>query len=684
MGGDKHWVKVSAITALLISMSVFWFGWMACGTVAIASSRSTKGVQRIEISDETGRPMTLYKGSYALLIGVSEYTNGWSDLESVPEELDRVEAMLDRQGFKVTKQLNPNKRELWSAFTDFIDAHGYNEENRLLIFYSGHGHTRKNGRKGYLVPRDAANPEKNETAFLKKALPMSQVLAWSRQMEAKHVLFLFDSCFSGTVFKAKSLPKAPPHITHATGLKVRQYLTAGSAGEPVPARSVFTPAFVDALTYGWGDLNKDGYISGTEMGLYLQEKVPQHISQTPQYGKINDYELSRGDFVFVVSAGGSGSGSGDVISGSGKENEEARKLREEREKLEREKAELARLKAEMERQQLAEERERIARERELLAARLAEEKEKEKRESRLYVSTEPSDCRIRIMNIVEKFHNGMTLDPGKYDLEVSQNGYTPWRTWVTLNAGEDLDLKVELQKEAEVLSQVPGIGDTWREPVTGMEFVWVPQGCFQMGSTNGDSDEKPVHEVCVDGFWMGKYEVTQGEWQKIMGSNPSRFKNGDRYPVERVSWNDAQAFVQKLNVRSGQRFQLPTEVEWEYAARSGGKNETYSGGNDVNRVAWYGGNSDNYTHEVGTKTPNGLGIYDMSGNVWEWCEDIYAPDAYSKHSRKNPIYASGGSDRVLRGGSWRGRPAGVRCASRGRDEPGFTNDDLGFRLSRKP
>ena len=561
--------------------------------------------------------------------------------------------------------------------------HGYDKENRLLIFYSGHGHTLENGSKGYLVPKDAANPERNEIAFLQKALSMNQILTWSRDMRAKHVLFLFDSCFSGTVFKAKSLPKAPPHITRTTKLKVRQYLTAGSAGESVPAKSVFTPVFIDALTYGLGDLNKDGYISGTEMGLYLQQKVPQYAYQTPQYGKINDYELSRGDFVFVVSAGGSGAGSGDVISGSGKENDEARKLREEREKLEREKAELARLKAEMERQQLAEEGERIATEREALAARLAEEKEKEKRESRLYVSTEPSGCRIRIMNIVEKFHNGMTLDPGKYDLEVSQNGYTPWRQWVTVNAGEDLDLKVELQKEPKVVSIEPRVGDTWREPVTGMEFVWVPKGCFQMGTNNGNLDEKPVHEVCVDGFWMGKYEVTQGEWRKIMGSNPSHFKNGDRYPVEQVSWNDAQAFIQKLNARSGQRFQLPTEAEWEYAARSGGKNETYSGVNDVNRVAWYGGNSGNHTHEVGTKTPNGLGIYDMSGNVWEWCEDIYASDAYSKHSRNNPIYASSGSFRVNRGGCWFLKPANVRSADRDRNFPGFSSVYLGFRLARK-
>lgn len=130
---------------------------------------------------------------------------------------------------------------------------------------------------------------------------MSQILAWARQIEAKHALFLFDSCFSGTVFKQKSLPPVPPHISMLTARPVRQFITAGSAGEAVPANSVFTPAFIDGLEHRLADLDKDGYITGTELGVYLQGKVPQHVRQTPQFGKIIDYELSRGDFVFPLS-----------------------------------------------------------------------------------------------------------------------------------------------------------------------------------------------------------------------------------------------------------------------------------------------------------------------------------------------------------------------------------------------
>ena len=179
-------------------------------------------------------------------------------------------------------------------------------------------------------------------------------------------------------------------------------------------------------------------------------------------------------------------------------------------------------------------------------------------------------------------------------------------------------------------------GDEWKDPVTSIEFVWIPKGCYQMGcgSCVGDceSDEKPVHEVCLEGFWLDKTEVTQGQWQQIMGSNPSNFKNGNTYPVETVSWNDTQAFIQKLSSRSGKRFVLPTEAQWEYAARSGGKTERYSGSSNIDRVAWHDGNSGYKIHPVATKSANDLGLYDMSGNVCEWCQDVYDEKAYEKHS----------------------------------------------------
>lgn len=228
-------------------------------------------------------------------------------------------------------------------------------------------------------------------------------------------------------------------------------------------------------------------------------------------------------------------------------------------------------------------------------------------------------------------------------------------------------------------------GEIWTDPATGMEFVWVPQGCFQMGSTSGEADEKPVHEVCVDGFWLGKTEVTQGQWTRVMGSNPSRFKKGDDYPVEQVSWNDVQEYIGKLNEQGNGKFRLPAEAEWEYAARSGGRDETYAGGEDVERVAWHNGNSGRSTHRVGTKAPNGLGLYDMSGNVWEWVQDWYAEDAYASHSKSNPISNNSASgNRVLRGGCWNFNPVHTRAAERDKSTPDNRLRCVGFRLVRLP
>jgi len=181
-------------------------------------------------------------------------------------------------------------------------------------------------------------------------------------------------------------------------------------------------------------------------------------------------------------------------------------------------------------------------------------------------------------------------------------------------------------------------GQTGIDPITGMKFIWVPKGCYQMGSVSGDSREHPVNEVCLDGFWMGKYEVTQGQWKKVMKSNPSDPQSGDRFPVTNVSWIDTKSFISELNRQSGNIFRLPLEAEWEYAARSEGKDQKYAGGNDRASVGWNRYNSGDRSHPVGTKAPNDLGLYDMSGNISEWCEESL--------NHENSRYTS------IRGDSW--------------------------------
>ncbi len=256
---------------------------------------------------------------------------------------------------------------------------------------------------------------------------------------------------------------------------------------------------------------------------------------------------------------------------------------------------------------------------------------------------------------------------------------------------------------------------TWKEPVSGIEFVWAPGGCYLMGSPQTEPDrevdEGPVHEVCVKGFWMGRTEVTNGQFRKFQRDHDSRSYerhslNGDAQPAVYVSWEDAVSFAQWLTEQNGgqYKFRLPTEAEWEYAARAGSSESRYWG--DDSRKACEHENvadqsakkvwnweevhdcDDSYaaTAPVGSFQPNAFGFFDMLGNVWEWCEDVYSVDMYANYDRNSPVNldTSRGPDRVIRGGFWHGAPRSVRSADRGSGLPTAMNDDLGFRLVREP
>lgn len=220
-----------------------------------------------------------------------------------------------------------------------------------------------------------------------------------------------------------------------------------------------------------------------------------------------------------------------------------------------------------------------------------------------------------------------------------------------------------------------GGGNVESFTVNGVTFdmVKVNGGSFMMGSYEGESDEQPVHNETVGTFYIGKTEVTQRLWTAVMGSNPSNFR-GENLPVENVTWYDCQEFVERLSRLTGRIFRLPTEAEWEYAARGGNKSRgyKYSGSNDLYRVGWYEENSGSTTHPVGQKLDNELGIYDMSGNVWEWCSDNYSNNYNSPRSS---------SRRVDRGGGWLNSPRYCRVANRYGSAPGNSNGVLGLRLA---
>lgn len=261
-------------------------------------------------------------------------------------------------------------------------------------------------------------------------------------------------------------------------------------------------------------------------------------------------------------------------------------------------------------------------------------------------------------------------------------------TYAHVDATEEVTV---LESEGRpILHEPTANADSLQFEVKGVKFkmIKVEGGTFEMKETVsagflGLSSEERVQTTTLSDYFIGETQVTQALWQAVMGSNPSKFK-GDNLPVERVSWNDCQDFIRKLNSLTGQTFRLPTEAEWEFAARGGNKTHgyKYSGSNIIKDVAWYDDNSNDKTHDVATKQPNELGLYDMSGNVWEWCSDW--DGEYCSIDKKNPQGPTSGSSRVRRGGSW---GTGAQCSS-----PSFRNcsnptncfNYLGLRLALSP
>ena len=319
----------------------------------------------------------------------------------------------------------------------------------------------------------------------------------------------------------------------------------------------------------------------------------------------------------------------------------------------------------------------------------------------------PTNATVLVDNKMVKGTNGVaqtTLPVGQHSFVVACDGYESEEGMVKLKASAPSNLQITLTKEAmatqqSIVSQ-PIVAQQPMEqtPVTNVDNISIPvkdgisidmvrveAGTFTMGATAEMEDlwndeEKPTHRVTLtNDYYIGKYEVTQALWKAVMGNNPSNFK-GDNLPVERVNWKDCQKFLSKLNRITGKTFRLPTEAEWEYAARGGNKSRgyQYSGSNNFSDVAWFMENSGSETHAVGTKQANELGIYDMSGNVREWCQDWYGK--YNSSSQVNPTGANSGSRRVCRGGCWIYNDRGCRSSCRFSYTPGDRDNFLGLRL----
>ena len=284
---------------------------------------------------------------------------------------------------------------------------------------------------------------------------------------------------------------------------------------------------------------------------------------------------------------------------------------------------------------------------------------------------------------------------GTYSITFSAEGYESQTKSVTVTAGKTATCSATLKRKqtqqavtpTPTPSPTPSSASSQTFTVNGVSFkmIRVEGGTFTMGATSEQgsdayNDEKPTHRVTLSTYYMGETEVTQALWQAVMGSNPSNFQGANR-PVEKVTWDDCKTFISKLNSLTGKNFRLPTEAEWEYAARGGNRSNgyKYSGSNALGNVAWYDDNSGGETHPVKTKSPNELGLYDMSGNVREWCQDRYG--TYESGAQTNPMGPSSGSLRVCRGGGWSNDAGGCRVSYRSYNAPGDRLSDLGLRLA---
>ncbi len=626
-----------------------------------------------------------YKASYALLIGVSEYHHPqWPDLLAVTLELDSLEPVLRQHGFHIQRVNNPTGAQLRQAFQDFINEHGWDSENRLLFFFSGHGYTRQQGLRGYLVPADAPDPREDEKGFLSRALDMNQIMAWARQLEARHALFLFDSCFSGTVFQARSLPATPPHISALVQQPVRQFITAGSAGETVPAQSVFTPLVRDGLGQGLADLDRDGFITGTELGIFLQARVPRHTQQTPQFGKISDYELARGDMVFVaqpptrgqlritsipdgatVFVNGRQQGRTpltllDVLPGSStiRLSQEGFKAIEQSVVIQAHQETALHLTLEPVTQH-----------------------------GSLTLTSEPAGATWSLDGQVKGVtpDHFSTLAVGRYRLDITLDNYQPWSQIIEITPNNQVRVQAQLLPSV-VWGQV--IQDPLAQGGVGPELIAIPAGVFDLGASAQFSEVRTV--TIPKPLAVGRYEVTFEQYDRFAQSTGRPLPPDDgwgrgRQPVVYVNWQEAMDYAAWLSQQTQKSYRLLTEAEWEYAAR-GGRQQLYSWGNRwIPDQANCSGCSPRWGSlqpaYVGSFPANAFGLYDMAGNVAEWTCSM-ADERYRGQEQQCASSERSVLWRVVRGGSWKSPPDRIRTVYRSWTQWHERANDLGFRVVR--
>ena len=653
-----------------------------CGVIVlvIASPLFSQRSLQITVRTDVGQEIPLYSNSYALVVGNGTYTNGWSPLKGALNDVKEVAAALEEHNFNVTLKTDLKKAEFEEAFETFIRSVEGDQKSRLLFYYAGHGYTEAlpTGEElGYLIMVDSPIATMTGKIDGSKNVNMESLVTQAKRIDALHVLYMFDSCFSGSILNVRGIPK-PRVIQDSIGYRVRQFITAGRANEIVPDHSHFKIAFLNILTGRAAEPIPDGYLTGEELGLYLKTEVSErNPAQTPQYGKINDPDLNQGDFIFVVPQ--------RKIKWTGT----------------------------------------------LMVANSwvlgVEPVPPSKQTAMLSLQSDPSGANVYINNVrVDKTPlTDHEIDVGGIDKEaitirLEHEGYDSED--MVLESLKDLaNLKVRPADSSDIGRTEGPQPDDSQQIVgeDGAKMVLIPAGEFEMGQNidlvnqderwifeRHDMPSTPIHTVSLDAFYIDVYEVTNAQYKKFVDANPEwrkghieqKYHDGDYlkdwrgnnypdskgdHPVVFVSWYAAMAYAKWAGKR------LPTEAEWEKAARGGLVSKNYPWGDSITPL--HANRNASNTTPVGSYDANGYGLYDMAGNVCEWCLDEYDSDFYKSSPRLNPLggknsidqllsrYTLVMSNRVHRGGSWAGLVGALRSAERAFKAPSLTGKDLGFR-----
>jgi formylglycine-generating enzyme required for sulfatase activity len=652
-----------------------------------------RGLKPVEVKIE-GQPTTLYKQSHALIIGVYDYNNGWRPLPGVKTDIAEVKKALEATGFHVELSENGTKEQINKAITDFIYKYGQEVDNRVLIYFAGHGHTVKTAyddNLGYIVPVNAPNPGTDLPGFQAMAIEMKAIEIYAYSIQSKHAIFLFDACFAGSLFDMRSAVSEA--ITQKTTRFVRQFITSGGADEKVPDESIFRKEFITAITSDEADYDKDGFLTGSELGFYLQNKVESYSGNTqhPQFGKIRNPKLDKGDFVFRLPEKGENEAKAPSPASS-----ETNPQQPEKKPAQQQVNQPKGNEYEEFRFQKPD------------ANQPTEHAEASRGTGHLEVTTEfAGDLWINNSFRQRAMAGGIVLirnlAPGRYQVELKGNNN--WKDSVTIESDKMAFIKISKARLEKT--------GAFTIPVAGMEIQMcgIPGGKFMFGQKEGD----PGLEKEVPAFSMMRYEVSVSEFKQfieatgyktdaerhsggfgsvvLVGNSPEnrdgitwkcgsdgflRSQSTYNHPVIHVSWNDAVAYAAWLSEKTGMNWRLPDEVEWEYAAR-GGENFRFSGSDSVDVVAWHWKNSNRATQPPGLKKPNLFGLYDMSGNVREWClEQVKAEVADPSKGESFSIWCP------ARGGSSDMMPSFCEVTSRSTYPQEYRNHSTGFRLVLEP